>query len=104
MEISSVELQKKINAGEKLMIEFHGVWCGPCKLMKPIFEKIAKENTSDVQMYTMDIDENKEAAISLGIRSIPTVKMFNSGEVVETKVGLLNEGQINNLLTELING
>jgi thioredoxin 1 len=104
MEISSVELQKKINAGEKLMIEFHGVWCGPCKLMKPIFEKIAKENTSDVQMYTMDIDENKEVAISLGIRSIPTVKMFNSGEVVETKVGLLNEGQINNLLTELING
>jgi thioredoxin 1 len=104
MEISSVELQKKINAGEKLMIEFHGVWCGPCKLMKPIFEKIAKENTSDVQMYTMDIDENREVAISLGIRSIPTVKMFNSGEVVETKVGLLNEGQINNLLTELING
>jgi thioredoxin-like negative regulator of GroEL len=52
----------------------------------------------------MDIDENKEVAISLGIRSIPTVKMFNSGEVVETKVGLLNEGQINNLLTELING
>jgi len=104
MEISSVELQKKINAGEKLMIEFHGVWCGPCRLMKPIFEKIAKENTSDVQMYTMDIDENKEAAISLGIRSIPTIKMFNSGEVVETKVGLLNEGQINNLLTELING
>jgi len=104
MEISSIELQKKINAGEKLMIEFHGVWCGPCRLMKPIFEKIAKENTSDVQMFTMDIDENKEVAISLGIRSIPTVKMFNSGEVVETKVGLLNEGQINNLLTELING
>lgn len=104
MEISSVDLQKKINAGEKLMIEFHGVWCGPCRLMKPIFEKIAKENTSEVQMYTMDIDENKEVAISLGIRSIPTIKMFNSGEVVETKVGLLNEGQINNLLTELING
>jgi thioredoxin-like negative regulator of GroEL len=55
-------------------------------------------------MYTLNIDENREAAISLGIRSIPTVKMFNSGEVVETKVGLLNEGQINNLLTELING
>jgi thioredoxin 1 len=72
--------------------------------MKPIFERVSQSNESDVQMFTMDIDENKEAAISLGIRSIPTVKMFNSGEVVETKVGLLNEGQINNLLTELING
>ena len=52
MEISSVELQKKINAGEKLMIEFHGVWCGPCKLMKPIFEKIAKENIRIINQRT----------------------------------------------------
>jgi thioredoxin len=104
MEITTEELKQKIKNGDKLIVEFHAKWCQPCRLMKPIFEKIAKENTSDVQMYTMDIDENKEAAISLGIRSIPTVKMFNSGEVVETKVGLLNEGQINNLLTELING
>ena len=104
MEISSVELQKKINAGEKLMVEFWSDWCGPCKMMKPIFEKVSQSNESNVKMYTLNIDENREAAISLGIRSIPTVKMFNSGEVVETKVGLLSEGQINNLLTELING
>jgi thioredoxin 1 len=104
MEISSVELQKKINNGEKIIVEFHAKWCGPCRIMKPIFEKVSQSNESDVQMFTMDIDENKEVAISLGIRSIPTIKMFNSGEVVETKVGLLNEGQINNLLTELING
>jgi len=104
MEISSVELQKKINAGEKLIVDFHAKWCQPCRMMKPIFERVSQSNESGVQMYTMDIDENKEVAISLGIRSIPTIKMFNSGEVVETKVGLLNEGQINNLLTELING
>lgn len=104
MEISSVELQKKINNGEKIIVEFHAKWCGPCRIMKPIFERVSQSNESNVQMYTMDIDENKEAAISLGIRSIPTIKIFNSGEVVETKVGLLNEGQINNLLTELING
>ena len=104
MEISSIELQKKINAGEKLMVEFWADWCGPCKMMKPIFERVSQSNESNVKMYTLNIDENREAAISLGIRSIPTVKMFNSGEVVETKVGLLSEGQINNLLTELING
>jgi thioredoxin 1 len=104
MEINSVDLQQKINSGEKLMVEFWAEWCGPCKMMKPIFERVASSNESDVQMYTLNIDHNREIALSLGIRSIPTVKMFNSGEVVETKVGLLNEGQINNLLTELING
>ena len=104
MEINSVELQKKINSGEKLIVEFWAEWCGPCRIMKPIFEKVSLSNQSDVKMYTFNIETNKEVAISLGIRSIPTVKIFNSGEVIETKVGLLSESEINNLLKELING
>lgn len=104
MEISSVDLQQKINAGEKIMVEFWAEWCGPCKMMKPIFERVAQSNESEVQMYTLNIDNNREVALSLGIRSIPTVKMFNSGEVVETKVGLLREEQIKEMVTELING
>lgn len=104
MEINSVDLQQKINGGEKLMVEFWAEWCGPCKMMKPIFEKVSSTNQSDVKMYTMNIDNNREIAMSMGIRSIPTVKMFNSGQVVETKVGLLSENQINELVTELING
>ena len=104
MEINSVDLQQKINSGEKLMVEFWAEWCGPCKMMKPIFERVASSNESDVQMYTLNIDHNRDIALSLGIRSIPTVKMFNSGEVVETKVGMMNEGQIKDLVTELVNG
>ena len=104
MEINSVELQQKINQGEKLMVEFWAEWCGPCKMMKPIFEKVASSNQSDVKMYTLNIDNNREIAVSLGVRSIPTIKMFNSGQVVQTKVGFINESQINLLVTELING
>ena len=104
MEISSVELQQKINNGDKMIVEFWAEWCGPCKMMKPIFERVATSNESDVQMYTLNIDNNREVALSLGIRSIPTVKMFNSGEVVETKVGMMNEGQIKELVTDIING
>jgi thioredoxin 1 len=104
MEISSVDLQQKINNGEKVIVDFHAQWCGPCKMMKPTFEKLTTENTSEVQMYTMDVDLNREIAISLGIRNVPTIKVFNKGEVVETKVGVLSEGQIKGLVTELING
>jgi len=104
MEINSVELQQKINQGEKLMVEFWAEWCGPCKMMKPIFEKVASSNQSDVKMYTLNIDNNHEIAVSLGVRSIPTIKMFNSGQVVQTKVGVLNEISIKNMVTELING
>ena len=104
MEISSVDLQEKINSGEKIIVEFWAEWCGPCRMMKPIFEKVSTDNSSEVHMYTMNVDLNREVSASLGIRSIPTVKVINSGEVTETKVGMLNENDLKNMLTELING
>jgi thioredoxin 1 len=105
MEISSVDLQQKINNGDKVIVDFHATMVPPLlSMMKPTFEKLTTENTSEVQMYTMDVDLNREIAISLGIRSVPTIKVFNKGEVVETKVGVLSEGQIKGLVTELING
>jgi len=104
MEISSIDLNEKIKNNEKLIVEFWAPWCGPCQMMKPVFEGVASTNESNVQMYTMNIDNNREVAMSLGIRSIPTVKMFNMGQIVETRVGVLNESQIKELVTELVNG
>jgi thioredoxin 1 len=98
MEITALELQEKINKGEKIIIEFWATWCGPCKMMKPVFERVASSNTSSTQMYTMNIEENKDFAIQMGIRSIPTVKVFNNGELTDTKVGVLNESQIKSLI------
>ena len=104
MEISSVDLQEKINSGEKIIVEFWAEWCGPCRMMKPIFEKVSSNNDSDVQMFTMNVDLNREITMSLGIRSIPTTKVFNSGENIDTKVGVLQEEQIKGMVNELING
>jgi len=104
MEINSVDLQTKINNGKKVIVEFWAEWCGPCRMMKPTFEKVSRENTSEVEMYTMNVDMNREIAAVLGIKSIPTVKVFNSGQIIETKVGVLSEQQINTMVKELING
>ena len=102
MEITAKELQEKIDNGEKVIVEFHAAWCGPCRMLKPVFEKVASENTTEVQMYTMDIDSNKEYAMSLGIRSIPTIKVFENKEVKETKVVVLQEGMIKGLVNDLL--
>jgi thioredoxin len=104
MEITGEQLQEKIKNGEKIILKLGTVWCGPCKVLNPIFEKVARENTSDVQMYTMDVDQNRELAMTLGVRSVPTIKVINGGNVVNTKVGLIQEQQIKELIQELING
>jgi thioredoxin len=107
MEITTEELKQKIENGDKLIVDFWGVWCGPCKVMKPAFEKVAEEyrkQNSEVQLYTMDVDKNKEFASSLGIRAIPTVKSFSGGKEVYSQPGMQMEGQIKQLVTNLING
>ncbi len=107
MEITTEELKQKIKNGDKLIVDFHGVWCGPCKVMKPAFEKLAEEyrkENSEVQLYTMDVDKNKEFVSSLGVRAIPTVKSFSGGKEVYSQPGMQMEGQIKQLVTNLING
>ena len=102
MEISSVELQQKINNGDKMIVEFWAEWCGPCKMMKPLFERVAE--TSEVPMYTINVDENREISVELGVRAIPTIKSFNGGNEVSTRAGLLQESQLNEMINTLTNG
>jgi thioredoxin 1 len=107
IEITQEELKQKIQNGDKLLIDFHALWCGPCKVMKPTFEKVAKkliDENSSVKLYTMDVDKNRELAVELGLRGVPTIKSFSDGKEVNTSVGMIDEGQINKLIETLVNG
>ncbi len=107
MEITSEELKTKIENGEKVVVDFWGQWCNPCRMMKPTFDKVAdelKESNSEVQLYTMDVDLNGEFVSSLGIRGIPTIKTFNNGVETYSISGLLQEDQIKNIVENLLNG
>jgi len=107
MEITTEELKQKIKNGEKLIVDFHAKWCSPCKIMKPAFEKLAEEyrkENSEVQLYTMDVEVNQEFASSLGVRAVPTVKSFSEGKEVYSQPGMQMEGQIKELVDNLLNG
>lgn len=107
MEITQEVLKEKISNGEKLVVDFWAPWCGPCRVMKPIFEKIAKEinvDGSDVKMYTLNVEENRELASTLGIRAIPTIKGFNNGEELLSKSGVLAENMIKEVVNNVLNG
>ena len=104
MEITSKDLKEKLNNGEKVVVEFWASWCGPCRMLKPVFEKVISENQTKVQMYTMNIDdsENKEIALKYGIRSIPAIKTFVGLELKETSVGVVSENKIKELVNNLL--
>lgn len=107
MEITQELLQEKINNGEKLIVNFKASWCGPCSMMKPMFERVAeyyKKENSEVQLYIMDVEQNRDIAAKYGVRAVPTIKVFNNGDVVDSKTGVQMEGQIKDLATNLING
>ena len=104
MEITNSELKEKLNNGEKVIVEFWAPWCGPCRMLKPVFEKVANNNTTNIQMYTMNIEEgdNKDIAIKYGVRSIPAIKTFVGLELKETSVGVISEERIKKLVDSLI--
>jgi thioredoxin 1 len=104
MEISQEQLKQKIKNGDKIIVDFWAKFCGPCKVMKPTFDKISKElqeNNSKVQLFTMDIENNMDYIKELGIRGVPTIKGFSNGNEVFSEVGLKQSDKILEMVNKL---
>ena len=104
MELTSQELKQKIESGEKFIVDMYANWCGPCKVLGPIIENFAKtlqSEGSDVKVYKFDIESDKDFAVSIGVRSIPTIKAFSGGQNVTTQMGILRENQLRDMVSVL---
>ena len=96
-DLTSTEVKEKINNGENFILDCHGLWCGPCKAMSPHFDRAAeiiKEDMPDVSLYKYDIDSDRSFTASLGIRSVPTIKVYKSGKEIHSQPGMLVTDQL----------
>lgn len=89
--------EKVIESKGKIIVDFWAEWCGPCKLLSPILEEVS--NTLDIKIYKVNVDENPSLAGQFGIKSIPTIVIFDDGVRVKEVVGLRPKEEIIEKLT-----
>ena len=77
----------------KVLVDFFATWCGPCKMLSPILEKVASEH-EDLTVLKVDVDEVGDVAAKYGIRSIPTLILFEDGKAVDMKLGFMPEESV----------
>ncbi len=90
------EISKK--EGGPILVDFWAEWCGPCRLMAPILDKVAARLKGRARVGKVDVDENQALAARFGIMSIPTMILFKDGQVVEQVVGTTSEDSLAKLI------
>jgi thioredoxin 1 len=90
-------LNELISSEKTTLVDFHAAWCGPCKVLGPILDKIAEENP-EIQIIKVDVDENSEISSEYGVRNIPTVLVFKGGAQVDKFVGMKSKEDILKLI------
>ena len=91
-----------LEAEVPVLVDFWAPWCGPCKMLAPIIEELATTYAGKAKVCKVDTDENREAAIEFGISAIPTIILFNKGQIYKKWVGLTTKKDIIAAIDELL--
>ena len=96
------EFEKIINESKPTIVDFFATWCGPCKMLSPILEKVEEDSKGEFNIVKIDVDESYDVAKKYGIMSVPTMIIFKDGDEQEKIVGLRQKNQIEDAVRNYI--
>ena len=87
--------EKEVLSSDKTtIVDFYADWCGPCKMMSPVIDKIAEENVEKIKVGKVNVDENQELAMKYNVMSIPTILIFKNGNISKSFIGVTSKSEI----------
>lgn len=92
--------EKVLKSDKPVLVDFYADWCGPCKMMGPLVEEIAKEYGDSVVVGKLNIDDNMFTAQSYKVMTIPTLIVFKNGVPVETSIGVVSKSKLVEMITK----
>ena len=94
--------QEVIQSSNLVMVDFWATWCGPCKIVAPVVEELAKEYEGKVTFVKVNTDENQDLATKYNIRGIPTLMFFKEGNIADQVVGAVPKAQLKSKIDSLV--
>ena len=102
-ELTDADFDQLLNNSDvPVLVDFWAPWCGPCKMIAPVLEEIAEEYEGKAKICKIDTDQHREAAVDYQINAIPTIILFNNGQVEKKWVGLTSKNDITEELNSLV--
>jgi thioredoxin 1 len=101
--LSTANFEQEVDKSQTpVLVDFWAEWCGPCKMLGPLLDELAEEKVGKVKIGKVNVDDNQELATRFGIRAIPTLLLFQGGQVKETIVGMTGKKDLEKKLASYI--
>lgn len=102
-EINSTEFVKEVlNSDTPVVVDFYAPWCGPCKMLAPVLEKVAGEFDGNVKFVKVNVDDAPALAATYNITGVPTIILFKDGRIADLTVGFASEGMLRSMINRVV--